>query len=215
MAKRSTESPSGADKAKVRVFFAQVEGNNDSIQEALKTLTLAMGRSSATGAEPRIVGNTASLVEHGEASLTDDVSDQMDDHAEAEDIEATSARKPRGTGKRFDRNAGLGFVPDLNFRPSGKQTLKEFVDTKGPKTDIELALVSLYYLQNMMVTSNITPSHVMTAFKEAGWKIPGDLKQTLRNAKKQKVWMKFSDMNDIKTTTQGDNFVEHEMKKSE
>jgi hypothetical protein len=34
MVRRNNEPISGADKAKVRVFFAEVEGNNESVQEA-------------------------------------------------------------------------------------------------------------------------------------------------------------------------------------
>jgi hypothetical protein len=44
MAKRNNEPTSGADKAKVRVFFAEVEGNNESVQEALRTMVSAMSR---------------------------------------------------------------------------------------------------------------------------------------------------------------------------
>jgi len=41
MVRRNNEPISGVDKAKVRVFYAEVEGNNESVQEALKTM-LAM-----------------------------------------------------------------------------------------------------------------------------------------------------------------------------
>jgi hypothetical protein len=41
MARRNNESAFSTDKAKVRVFYAEVEGNNESIQDALKTM-LAM-----------------------------------------------------------------------------------------------------------------------------------------------------------------------------
>jgi hypothetical protein len=43
MAKRNNEPTSGADKAKVRVFFAEVEGNSESVQ-ALRTMVSAMRR---------------------------------------------------------------------------------------------------------------------------------------------------------------------------
>jgi hypothetical protein len=46
MAKRNNEPISGADKAKIRVFCAEVEGNNESVQEALKTMLAAMTRPS-------------------------------------------------------------------------------------------------------------------------------------------------------------------------
>jgi len=56
---------------------------------------------------------------------------------------------------------------------------------------------------------------VMTAFKEAGKAIPVDVRQTIRNVKRSKIWLNFTDIEDVRTTTQGDNFVEHEMGKGE
>jgi hypothetical protein len=106
-------------------------------------------------------------------------------------------------------------VPDLNFRPNGKQALKDFLDEKKPKKDLELALATVYYMQHVMEIAKIGPAHVMTAFKGVGKRIPGDVTQTIRNVKNLKGWLKFNDIEDIRTTTQGDNFVEHEMGKGE
>jgi hypothetical protein len=106
-------------------------------------------------------------------------------------------------------------VPNLNFRPGGKRSLKEFLEEKSSKSDLETVLATVYYMQNVMALSKVGPSHVMTAFKEAGIAIPADLKQTIRNVKNSRMWLNFADIDDIRTTTQGDNFVEHEMGKSE
>jgi len=106
-------------------------------------------------------------------------------------------------------------VPDLNFRPDGKQAFKEFVVEKSPKKDLEAALVLVYYMQHVMDVPKIGPAHVMTAFKEAGIAVPVDVKQTIRNVKKLKIWLNFIDIEDVRTTTQGENFVEHEMAKGE
>ena len=43
MARRGND-PAGEDKAKVRVLFAEVEGNNESVQEALRTMVSAMSQ---------------------------------------------------------------------------------------------------------------------------------------------------------------------------
>ena len=43
MARRNNDS-TGEDKAKVRVLFAEVEGNNETVQEALRTMISAMSR---------------------------------------------------------------------------------------------------------------------------------------------------------------------------
>lgn len=105
-------------------------------------------------------------------------------------------------------------MPDLNFRPSDQSNLKAFVEEKDPKNDLETVIVALHYMQHTMALTKIGPAHVMTAFKEIGKAIPVDLKQTIRNIKRLKMWLNFTDIEDLRTTTQGDNFVEHELGKS-
>ncbi len=73
----------------------------------------------------------------------------------------------------------------------------------------------LYYMQHVMELPKVGASHVMTAFKEGGKSIPVDLKQTIRNIKSSRMWLNFTEIEELRTTTQGDNFVEHEMGKSE
>ncbi len=216
MARRNNEPTSGADKAKVRVFFAEVEGNNESVQEALKTMLSAMSRPVRVISEQKGNGNAAVLLQQADADVVEDAIDQVDEvEAPGEESAPPSVRKPRGSGKKVYRNAGLDLVPDLNFRPDGKQALKEFVDEKNPKNDLETALATVYYMQRFMGLAKLGPAHVMTAFKEAGKAIPVDVRQTIRNVKKSKIWLNFTDIEDVRTTTQGDNFVEHEMGKGE
>jgi hypothetical protein len=68
-------------------------------------------------------------------------------------------------------------------------------------------------MQRFMGLAKIGPAHVMTAFKEAGKAIPADVRQTIRNVK-NKIWLNFDDIEDVRTTTQGENVVEHEMGKA-
>jgi hypothetical protein len=131
MARRNNEPISGADKAKVRVFYAEVEGNNESVQEALKTM-LAMSRPVRVISEQKANGNAAVLLQHSDAEVDDEPIDPVEEvGASDEESAPQNTRKPRGTGKRVDRNAGLNLVPDLDFRPNGQRALKEFVDEKS------------------------------------------------------------------------------------
>jgi hypothetical protein len=214
MAKRSNEPTFGPDKAKVRVFYTEVEGNNESVQEALKTMVAAMSRPVRIVTEQKTNGEAALLTEH--VDVVDEVIDQADDiDAGAEESAPSNLRKPRGAGNKVDRNVGINLVPDLNFMPKGKQSLKEFLDTKKPKNDVEFVLSTVYYMQHEIGLPKIGPGHVKTALKEAGISIPVDLKQTIRNLKNRKIWLNFTDIEDVRTTTQGENQIEHEMSKSE
>lgn len=216
MARRGSEPTIGTDKAKVRVFFAEVEGNNESVQEALKTMVSAMNRPARVIAEQKSNGKASVLLEQtdvAEAEQSLDEAEELDEVVEEPVLQ--NARRPRGSGKKVDRNAGLNLVPDLDFRPDGGRSLKAFIQEKSPKNDLETVLATVYYMQHDMALSKIGASHVMTAFKEAGKAIPVDLRQTIRNVKKSRMWLNFTDIEDVRTTTQGDNFVEHEMGKGE
>jgi hypothetical protein len=212
MAKRSNEPISGADRAKVRVIFAEVEGNNESVQEALRTMVSAMSRPVRVISEQKTNGKTSTLLQQTDVDEVEDTVDQAEEaESMGEDQLTQNTRAPRGSGKKTDRNAGIELVPNLNFRPNEKQALKDFMEEKGPKNDVEAVLTTLYYMQHVMALQKIGPAHLRTAFKEAGKGIPVDLKQTIRNIKKSKMWLNFTDIEDLRTTTQGDNFVEHEM----
>ncbi len=219
MAKRNNEPISGADKAKVRVFYAEVEGNNESVQDALKTMLAAMNRPSQPVrviSEQKANVNAAVLPPQSEVEEVEEAGDQGEE-AEVLEGEAAppNARKTRGTGKKVDHNAALNLVPDLNFMPNGKPTLKGFMEEKSPKSDMEVTLAVVYYMQHIMKLSKIGPSHVMTALKGAGKAVPVSVKQNIRNAKNTRIWLNYTDFEDIRATTQGENFVEHEMGKSE
>ena len=126
-----------------------------------------------------------------------------------------TTRKPRGTGNKVDRNAGLGLVPNLNFMPDGQQTLKQFLIEKKPKNDMETTLAVVFYMRHIMAVSKVGPDHVLTAYKEAEKAVPVDVRQTIRNVKSKKMWLNFDELEDVKTTTQGENFVQHKMGKSD
>lgn len=213
MAKRTNESILGADKAKVRVIFAEVEGNNESIQEALKTMVSAMSRPLRVTSEQRSNGKAPQLLSQSDVEVVEDENNQ-EEEVEVSEQEPV-ARKARGTGRKVDRNVGLSLVPDLDFRPNGHPTLKQFIDQKKPNSDLEAVLALVYYLQQSMKLAKVGPSHVMTAFKDIGRAVPVDLRQTIRNIRNTKAWLNYTDIEDVRTTTQGDNFVEHDMGKSD
>src|SRR5260370_11608038 len=71
MARRNNEPLSGADKAKVRVFFAEVEGNNESVREALKTMLSAMSRPLRVISKQQPNGNATFLLPHAYAEVVE------------------------------------------------------------------------------------------------------------------------------------------------
>jgi hypothetical protein len=212
MARRGND-PTGGDKAKVRVLFAEVDGNNESVQEALRTMVSAMSRSvrmvhvKANGELPAIAPQDI------DADSVDDALDSDSVAEEPSQSESNAGRKPRGSGPKTDRNAGIALVPDLNFRPEKHPPLREFFAGKAPSSDMEEILLVVYYMQHMMKVSKVGLGHIRTALGDVGKSIPLDLKQTIRNIRGKKAWVKYTELDDITTATAGENHVLHDMGK--
>jgi hypothetical protein len=220
MAKRANEQNAGPDKGGMRILYVELNGSNASLQEGLRTLVAAMNKPMqvAAPANRRLVANDhpasasspdpeADLFNQETASIEDT---SVDDIATADQIASAPARRKRGEGISRDRNAGLAIVKSLNLHPEGKQSLKEFVATKNPKTQEEHIAVYIYYLKNVLDEANVGFSHIYTCFKETGERMPGDLAQSCRNASK-KGWIDTANTEDLKRTTRGDNFVDKEL----
>jgi|SRR5581483_1853978 len=215
MAKRNSEQDTGAEKAKVRVFFAEVEGSNDSVREALKTMVAAMNRPvqmiPARTSNANAQGTLSAQLE-STASVDEGV-ENIEEFEDTNDETPVTSRKPRGAGPKKDRNAGIELVPNLDFVPDGKPALKAFFAEKAPTNDIENVLVVTYYMEHTMDIDAISPGHIRTALKHVAVSMPIDLKQTIRNMKKDKNWLDFSALDAIRVATEGENYVEHEMGK--
>ncbi len=215
MAKRFVESTQSADKAKVRIVFAELEGSNESVQEALRTMVAAMARPVKVVSEGKSEVRSAKLLEHEGHTQEEDIEEQeaiVDDEANEKPLHST--RAPRGTGKRTDRNAGLIFLPDVDFFPKEQTSFRDFEKEKNPTNDQEFVLMAVYYLQNHLKLSKIGPNHVYTAFNAVKRKYAADIRQVIRNAKNKQNWLNFTDMEELRVATQGINKVEHEMGKN-
>ena len=143
----------------------------------------------------------------------DDIVDLGSAPEESPQSDTNGARKARGSGPKIDRNANISLVPDLNFRPAGHPTLRDFFAEKAPSTDMEHILVVVYYMQHSMGVPKIGLRHIRTALREVSKSLPADLRQTIRNMRVNKAWVNYADLDDIKTATGGENHVLHDMGK--
>jgi hypothetical protein len=206
----------GTDKGKIRLIYAEVEGNNQSLQDALKSMVAAMTRPfQVVNGVSRMPGNPAvTLAAQGEEDATEpELSGspvEQESLPESDEAPAAPVRK-RGVGPKVDRNAGIKLVPDIDFVPDGKPSLKTFYAEKAPKNDMENMLVILYYMQHVLDLSPIGPGHILTGLKDVGESVPVDIRGTIRNMKNQKVWVNYADLEAIRMATQGDNYVEHKL----
>jgi hypothetical protein len=115
-------------------------------------------------------------------------------------------------GSRGNRKEGsVSLVADLNLRPKGKTTLRDFYAEKKPTTNEQGFAVMVYYLVNVLGMSGISPNHIYTAFKDLDMRVPNRLRTVLSNSASRHHWIDTSDKENMKLTIHGENFVEHDL----
>jgi len=105
----------------------------------------------------------------------------------------------------------MTIVKDLNLRPSGKSSFRDFYARKNPSTHEQAIAVSVYYLAHILELSNITPEHVFTCFKDVERKTPKHMPQTIRDTARRRGWVDNSERGKVRITNHGENFVEHDL----
>jgi hypothetical protein len=226
MARGNSDREQGTERGKIRFIIAEVEGNNQTLQDLVRTMAPMLSRPVEVKVPLKLVQNravgSASNARSPELDLLhqDAAAPDVIDAEEVEqpDTSATSTtRKKRGEGTKTERNARISPAADLNFVPKDKPALKAFFAQKAPATDMEQVLVVGYYLKHMLDVATFGPGHIFAGLKHVNKPIPVDLRQTMRNMKpmvgnKQgKGWFNFTDVDSARLTTEGENVVEHEL----
>lgn len=229
MSRKPVEPSQQSDKGKMRIFYVELEGSNQSLQDSLRLLAASINKPVVAPTTPRATlpaptvnerqpdsDSIESPPDSTETSGTPDnaLNDTASGFVDDSSPDGSSIRK-RGSGTKQDRNAGLKLIPDLDFRPTGQNSLRDFFESKTEGcTAEEKLLVCAYYLTHTMKIVSISPDHLLTAFKEVNARVPADIRQTLRNMSAKKAWLKSEGTGNFQITTQGENCVEHDLPKS-
>jgi hypothetical protein len=105
----------------------------------------------------------------------------------------------------------VSIVKELNLRPKGKKSFKDFFAEKKPSSAQAFNTVAVYYLARVIEQQGISPSHVYTCYKEVSERPPVALPQSIRDTASLKGFIDSSDSHNLKLTTRGENFVEHDL----
>jgi hypothetical protein len=182
--------------------------SEDNQRAALDALVRAIGlpdRPSAPGvlpAEPLL-----SVVRPPE---DDEAGDGEQDDAAGSGQDAHPEARQRRTRKVAAKKS-WSRVKDVNFRPEGKQSLREFAKAKGPANFHEKNLVIVYYLEVHLEIVSVEVGHVLAAYDECGWRSPSNPDNSLAVTASKKHWLDTSDLKAIRTTHSGRNAVEFDM----
>lgn len=220
MARGNNDREQGTERGKIRFIIAEVEGNNQTLQDLVRTMAPMLSRPVEVKVPPKLVQAGPPSPTPTARSADQDLFDQKANAPEgidAGEVEQTepgsrsSTRRPRGEGPKKDRNAGIKLVPELDLVQKGGTSLRDFFSQKGPGTAEEQVLVCAYYMTHHAKVSPMGPGHILTCFTHLGERRPLDLRQTIRNVARKRGWLGCADMNDLKVTTEGDNYVQHEL----
>jgi len=119
-----------------------------------------------------------------------------------------TAKKNRG--KRSLEQPAI--VKDLNLKAdSSIESLRDFWKRKRPDGFLEQNAVFVYYLSMLKRIENISQDHVYTCYKDVAARIPGAFYQSLLDTSRRKGWIDTKNMQNIRVTTVGENFVEHDL----
>ncbi|MCM0021969.1 MAG: hypothetical protein NBV67_18430 [Tagaea sp.] len=113
--------------------------------------------------------------------------------------------------RRSGATAQPKLVNDLDLKPKGKTSLKDFFAEKGPSSDPEVYACMVFYLKNILQIDTVGMDHLFTCFKDLGRKVP-NIKQGLKNTQRRKGYLNTADFSNINLTRNGENFVEHDLK---
>ncbi|MBB6329829.1 hypothetical protein HNP24_000779 [Chryseobacterium sediminis] len=107
-------------------------------------------------------------------------------------------------------NQNYGLISSLNLISKGSLSLKDFFGQFVTKNNFENNIVILSYLKNEMKEENVGVNHIYTCYKNLGIKVPS-IKQSLFDTKHRKGWIDTSNIEDLKITVAGENFMDHEI----
>lgn len=126
-----------------------------------------------------------------------------------------SETKERQTTKV--NTSDIKILKELNLRPDGKMSLKEYVSKFNIAAAEELYLVIVFYLKEILDTEKVTASHIFTSLLELDKKVPSHFKQVLINIRNRgsQHWLELSDLEDINYSIRGMNHIKHDINKTE
>jgi hypothetical protein len=210
------------DPADVVIFFARARGGGAVVAQTVQALADAIQQAAqppnATRLVKSIAGKPGANGKTAEKTLFDAVEPAEETEGEevlGEVVDAVSLDAVAADKKPPKPRKGptYSFVKDLDLRPSGKQSLKEFFAEKSPPDQQAHFAVIIYYLTHVLGLSNVGIDHVYTALKDVGEKVPNDIAQIARNTANRKGWLDTADTSNLKVTTGGENYVEHDLPK--
>lgn len=187
-------------------FFAELEGDSETIQEGLQAISIAVNKTFQS------TPKTASILSASESSNGEDDTLEGDFEDNEEVLNGSANSKSKQSSYKPPT---MKLVKDLNFRPEGKVSWRDFYAEKKPSSQGEIITAVVYYLKRILELDKVVADHVFTCFKDVQRRTPKDLPSSIRDVAKRKGWVDTSERGNIKITNHGENLVEHDLPPSQ
>lgn len=103
---------------------------------------------------------------------------------------------------------------DINFRPEGRPSLRDFAAQKSPASNNERNVIAVYYLAEVLGIAAIEVGDVLAAYGERGWRPAKAPDNSLMVTACRTGWLETSDMKAIRITHQGRTAVQYDLPRS-
>ena len=131
--------------------------------------------------------------------------------------EKTESPKKSSTAKGKRKSSGQmpSIVKNLDLSGGGTdERLKDFYAKYEAKSNFDKNLIFMYYLDHKLGLEGITVDHIFTCYRDIpNIKVPEALRQSLLDTNNRKGWIDTSDTENLKITTPGINYLEHDLPK--
>ncbi len=114
-------------------------------------------------------------------------------------------KKERKTSSKGSKS--IKRLTDIDFHPSGKDSLDKFCKGFSVKNDNERNLLFVYYLSETLKITAINNDHIYTCYDELGLKIPENMQSSISNTKTRTGWIETNNNSNITVTTKGRNKI--------
>ena len=188
---------------KIKVFFAEIDGDNETIQQGLETVASTISKT--FDSSPRTIKVIASSEMPTEQIKSIEAVEIVEE--EAENIEKSEKLKRQPSSYKAPTQS---FVKDLNLRPSNQSSFRDFFESKNNSSQAEAITIAVYYLEKILEVSEISADHVYTCFKNVSYRIPKKLPQSIRDTASKKGWID-TNAGKITVTHHGENLVEYDL----
>lgn len=197
------------DKAKIRVFLAEVEGNNDTIREALRTITETARTFQPNVKVIRLISQEGSadqgkLLTQDEDKMVIDLDLEDDQKGNLDDKYDAPTRKKQPKTRSFTPPEMM----ELDLI-SGELPFERYCAQKNPQSHLQKYLVIASWLKQYRSIAPIGTQHIYTVYTVMKWPTLNDLDSGFRNSLKRKGGKEFRRVakGEYEMTIAGENAV--------